>query len=596
MYRRAWEQKLDPAHRPALPAAVRTYDAAGDTRCVSFDLDCKKKASRATVLRDCERLTGWLAEAGCSFLVDESVSGGRHVYVLLDHALSFAEVAPLARRLRQSGALPSLDPGPLLNMTDGCIRPPGSPHRLGGHQRLITALRQAEAALNRRTSSAAWSAFVAQLPEPAETRLDIDLHAPAAGASLDLGPRRPLAETYLAIATTGIYPPERYPSPSEARGAVVLHALCYGWSPADITAEVRAGRWPGLAQLYRARYSHYREQALAGDIRRAQAHLAENGLQRIHTSAPRSRARGASSTRIHLRRWTAALNLAIEGGRWESQKSYSIELVLLALGDAARRTQTIYPAFGVRHLSMGTGTVVEPSSVAKILKALAGEDDPFVLLIESDRGLDPDVYELRIPDAYLEQLPADHELPPAPIGVHPAFSLLPRTAYRLYTRLEAAGEALTPAELAQAASMPLRTVYATVNELDKAGLLRRRAGRAWTLTRRSLTRYARLNGISTRLNDLVAAWRAERNMLRIAHRLEPVIYPKRSGVAWPGMTRIASRLPGRAAPSEDEILHAADPPTPDWRIDLEEATAVELLQHRLGAVLLTEPDRATWAG
>ncbi|MEO9261901.1 MAG: helix-turn-helix domain-containing protein [Jatrophihabitantaceae bacterium] len=463
----------------------------------------------------------------------------------------------------------------------------------------MTPIEQARAALNRRTSSAAWSAFLAQLPVPVETRLEIDLQGPAAGSDLDFGPRRPLAAAYAEIAASGTYPTDRYPSPSEARGAVVLHALCYGWTPAEVQAEVRAGRWPGLARLYKAHYERYAGKALAGDLTRAQAHLTELRLHRIHTSAARPRAGGANAARLHLQRWTAALNLAIHAGRWETQRSYSIELILLALGDAGRRSKTIYPAFGVRHLSMGTGTVVEPSSVAKTLKVLASEDDPFVLLIEAERGVEADVYELRIPDAYLEQLPADDELPPAPIGVHPAFSLLPRTAYRLYTTLETAAEPLTRAQLAEAAAMPLRTVYATVNELQKAGLIRQRAGRAWTLSRRSLTRFARLNRIATHLHDTVLRWRQERISLRIAHGLDPVRCPEHFTVAWPGMSRpTPSRPPSRARPSDEEILHAADPPRPNWRADagLEEATAIELLQHRLGAILLTEPERRSWAG
>ena len=38
-YRRGWERRVDPAHRPVEPAAVRVYDAAGDTTTVAFDLD-----------------------------------------------------------------------------------------------------------------------------------------------------------------------------------------------------------------------------------------------------------------------------------------------------------------------------------------------------------------------------------------------------------------------------------------------------------------------------------------------------------------------------------------------------------------------------
>ena len=597
-FRRSWEQRLDPKHRPALPAAVRTYDPAGDTQCVAFDLDCKKKATRATVLRDCERLTAWLSEAGCAYFVDESISGGRHVYVVLDHKISHTELAPLARVLRASGALPTLDPGPLVNLTEGCIRPPGAAHRDGGHQRLITPLAGVYRALNRRTGRGAWAAFLAQLPSPEATRRDIDLHSPAAGEDVTAGPRRPLAKSYAAIAVTGSYPVDRYPSASEARAAVLLHALCRGWTAKDINAEVRQGRWVGLSRLYREHYGQrYATTALAGDLTRAEARRQELPLHRIHTSATRPRGGGGTAARLHLRRWTAALNLAIHESRWDSQKSYGVELVLTALGDAARRTQTIYPGFGVRHLSMGTGTAVEQSGLAKTLKVLAGENDPFILLIDSDRGPDPDVYELRIPDAYLDRLPADDELPAAPIGIHPAFSLLPRPAYRLHTAMSASTEVQTPKELADAANMPLRSVYATLTELERVGLVRRHKGGTWTLGRRGLTRFARLNGIATRLHDHVRKWRQERNALRVLHGLEEIRYPSLRTVAWPGVASRSAAPPldeqGKPPrPSTDDILHAADPPRPDWKTDVE-AAALQLLREMLGATPLDPPREET---
>lgn len=592
-FRRSWEQRLDPSRRPALPAAVRTYDASGETQCVAFDLDCKKKATRGAVLRDCERLTSWLSESGCSYLVDESVSGGRHVYVLLDHKLSFAELAPLARQLRSTGALPTLDPGPLVNLTEGCIRPPGATHRQGGYQRLITSIDAVHQALNRRTTPAGWAAFRAQLPPMQDPRQSIDVYEPARddGAT---GPRRPLARSYAAIATTGTYDPTRYPSPSEARAAVLLHALCRGWTERDLHEEINEGRWAGLVTLYRTHYgAPYAATALAADITRAQARLHELPLHRIHTSASRPRGGGGKAARLHLRRWAAAVDLAVQNGRWDSAKSYGIELVLIALGDAARRSQTIYPAFGVRHLSMGTGTVVEQSGLAKTLRVLASEEDPFVLLVDSDRGVEPDVYELRIPDQYLADVPGEEaDLPAAPIGVHPAFSLLPRPAYRLYTSLSRAQQPQTPAALAQATATPLRTVYATLTELHRAGLVRRRPGGTWALGRRSLTRFARLNGIAGRLHELVRRWRQERNALRLLHGLEEIHYPSNFTVAWPGLPHAGSSPPQQSArATPEDILHAADPPRPDWTTDLEDAV-LELLRTELGATLIETNEQA----
>lgn len=587
-YRRSWETQLDPARRPALPAAVRTYDKAGETRCVAFDLDARKKASRGAVLRDCERLTGWLADAGCSYLVDESVSGGRHVYVFLAQPLSHAELAPLVRRLRGSGALPTLDPGPLVNLSEGCIRPPGATHRDGGHQRLVTPLPAALAAASSPTPPAAWQAFTDQLPAAPASRLAADLHEPAQEPAPP-GLARPLAPAYAAIAATGRYDTDRYPSPSEARAAVILHALCRGWSGQQITAEVTSNRWAGLATLYAAHYgARYAGKALAGDLSRAQARYEELPLHRIHTSATRPRGGSGSAARTHLRKWTAAVQLAIRDDRWPTARSYGIELLLTALGDAARRSQTIYPAFGVRHLSMGAGTALEPSTVAKTLKALAEEDDPLILLVESDRGVEPDIYELRIPDAYLDQLPADQELPPAPYGIHPAFSYLPKPAYRLYTTLSNQQAPLSPAELAQAARMPIRTVYAVLTKFRQARLARAKAGR-WRPGRCSLTVYARAQGASRRLHDLIAKWRSERVALRAAHGLSDHHYPTRYSVAWPG---IPPPSPPTRPMSREEQERAIGGGRPDWHTDLETAV-LQLLQEQLGAQLVDPGERDT---
>jgi hypothetical protein len=232
--------------------------------------------------------------------------------------------------------------------------------------------------------------------------------------------------------------------------------------------------------------------------------------------------------------------------------------------------------------------VLEPSTVAKILKALAQEEDPFILLVESDRGVEPDIYELRIPDAYLDRLPADDELPRVPCGVHPAFSYLPKPAYRLYTVLSGQRASAAPAELAQAAKMPLRTVYAVLNELAKARLAGAKAGR-WRLGRRSLTVYARAQGADRRLHGLVATWRLERAALRATHGLSQYRYPTRFTVSWPGI-----QPPRRKAPpmSREEQERAIGGGRPNWHTDLE-AAVLQMLHEQLGAIPTAQAMRDT---
>lgn len=565
-YRRGWERRVD-VRRPQEPAAVRTYNNAGDAWMVPFDLDAKKNGSRAAVRRDCERLTAWLTEANCSYFVDESPNGGRHVYVLLDHPRSHSELAALAQDLRASLALPTLDPSPLINLSEGCIRPPGSAHRSGGHQQLVTPLGQAVAALHRPTSRDSWEAFLTQLPTAPPRRLDIDLRNPAVGAG-DPTNQRPLAPDYERIARTGQYPADRYPSASEARAAVLLHALNRGWTEKTVTAAVRTSQWAGLTGLFEAKYGRrYRDKALAADLDRAKARMASSPLQRSHTSAAHPRGVGAKAQRRHLRRWLSCVALAVQQQRWSTRQSYGAELVLLAVADASRRRQSSYIDFGVRHLSMGSGTVLDWSTVASLLRQLRSEDDPFLLLVDTDRAAGADVYELRIPDAYLEHLPdSPDQLPAVSYGVHPAFSVLPLPAWRIYQVLSGGRSLDSVDEVAGAASVPIRTAYAVLGELRRHGLARR-APTGWVRGRRSLDRVASLGGVTSRLNRLVATWRLERNAWRAVLGLPTKDYPRTGAVCWPGSPP-TGRPPDRSTPAVIDLV----------------ATAEQLLHDVLGAV------------
>lgn len=602
-YREKWERRLDPRHRPEQPAAVRTYDQAGQTRCVVFDLDAKKPGQRGTVLRDCTRIAAWLSEAGCAYFIDESPSGGRHVYVPLDHAREHGEIAPLLKALRSGGFLPTLDPGPMANLTQGCIRPPGATHKSGGHQRLVTELHTAAATLAQRTTRAAWDALTAMLPTEPVTNDDIRATLAAVPEGARPGRPLPLRPYFARMAVTGEYDTARYASPSQARGAIVLHAVGRGWGATDIRTEVEAGRWPGLVRLYEDKYRSYAATALFGrgeqvhgDIRRAQEHLAANPLRKSLTSAPRPR-RGlpAHETRMHLRRWYAAVELALADHRWNSRASYGRENVLTALASAARQVQAVEVEYGARHLSYTGGAVLDWSSVAMHLRALREEEDPFILLVEADRGVGADVYELVIPARYRDRLPPDDELPALPRGIHPVFGQLSLPAYRLWTALNAARRPVKAAEVAEAAHMPVRTAWGILAELEIHHLASRGGGGTWRPGRRSLDRVARDLGVPARLRKLVDTWRLERDAWRIAIGMAPRELPPARNVAWPGRAARPSTtdpITPSTVPTEpwtrDRELASIGGGEPDWRTNLEEATAILLLQQHLGAQVISD--------
>ena len=90
----------------------------------------------------------FLESCGVRYIADYSPSGGRHLYIPLAERME----APAARELVEALAriAASLDPSPHQNVTDGCIRVPGSAHKRGGHQILVTPLNEAYDVLRRR--------------------------------------------------------------------------------------------------------------------------------------------------------------------------------------------------------------------------------------------------------------------------------------------------------------------------------------------------------------------------------------------------------------------------------------------------------------
>lgn len=185
--------------------------------------------------------------------------GGRHLYVPLQEPFTAAEARQVVEAIGRRAA--SLDPSPHQKLVHGCIRVPGSAHKAGGHQRLITPLTDAYDILTRRNPTSA----VANL----RTALEPELHrieqqrrtqerAAAATAAVQViakgstASSAPTAESerpLRSVVRTGLYDTSRYASDSEARMAVLNHFVACRW----ILDHVRAGmadQVTGLAALY----------------------------------------------------------------------------------------------------------------------------------------------------------------------------------------------------------------------------------------------------------------------------------------------------------------------------------------------------------
>ena len=182
--------------------------------------------------------------------------------------------------------LPSLDATPLLNLTAGCIRPPGSVHRGGGVQQLLTPpgeARRAAAALN---PPAVWARLLDALAPhvPPDDPAGPDRPGAVPPDPAGGGVVRGLSGRMTGIARTGVH---TYHSGSEARLAVLTACAGAGWALRDVLRHLESGAWPGLASFYARYRPAHRPGAIGRDWRKAAAHAArDTTIRKNHTSGP----------------------------------------------------------------------------------------------------------------------------------------------------------------------------------------------------------------------------------------------------------------------------------------------------------------------
>jgi hypothetical protein len=556
---------------PDRPAAVLLYDADGRAHALALDLDVGR-GGRDQVRADTEQICQLLTRAGARMLVDESPAGGRHVWVPLDRPRPADELRRVLRAL--AILLPSLDPTPMLNVATGCLRPPGSPHKNGGHQQLITPWARAVDAIRVRTGPAAWSRLLALLAPQLTAAADITGSRRTSPIDPEAvarpGGPRPLPATYEHIARTGRFQTEHHPTPSEARLAVLASAAVHGWSLTNVQDALARGAWPGLAAFY-ARYpARHRPGALRADWAKAlpyAARLVSNFDTGKHSTHRRvagqldtalTRTDPRLTDYVYVRVWRTAIDLATPD-RWADRSGLSKRALLAAVAEAAHRRGTSYVDFGCR--SLGLGATLDHATAAHALRALRSEPDPFLVLIESGRGDRGDLYELRIPDAYRERAEALPWRPGRLTGLHPVFHRLGVPAAHLLSAVEQVGPADVPA-LIRATHLSRATVYRTAALLLDHGLLARSGGR-WRRTRLKLDTLARRLGIPALIDTLLERIRAER----------------RAWWAFLGIVRSLGPIDPLATPAELlDLPPPAEPdPDPPW-------SPLELLYQVLGAV------------
>jgi hypothetical protein len=563
---------------PAVPAAVPIYSAAGDTRVLVVDLDSSRGGVNA-VRRDAAAVLELVRAAGGRVITDESPSGGRHVYVPFTAPIGFHQARDLALAL--AARTPTMDPSPNQNLTDGLIRPPGSVHPFGGHQVLhgtLTAAHHLASTGNPPAVLAALSGFLANELVAVQAR-DRQGLEPADDATLRL-PRseaRELAADYQRIARTGVYDSGKYRSPSEARQAVLTAAVWAGFTLPGVLARIENGTWPGLAAFYtRYRHPRTRRKALLADWAKALAYVtaqqAKNPTQSLVRNSPTSeppshggappdsdqdqqRARGTPAEFQWIRSWWSALGL-LEHDRYAGRSGIGKRWVLRAVGEAAMKTGSRYVAFGTRSLSIATG--LDHTTVAAHLRALREEDDPLIDLIENDRGLAGDLYQLRIPDEITARAGRVAWRAGKLHALRPVFRELGQPAAFVYEALEQSkGRPERSFDLVTRTGLSRTAVYEALETLAAWNLAETRNGRWVLVPGTNLQQLAEQFGCADTVRALLNRHRDERTRYRRA-------------------LRIVDQHHAPAIAATDGYLWPPEPPPDD-------ETLLELLERELGA-------------
>jgi DNA-binding transcriptional ArsR family regulator len=502
-----------------------------------------------------------------------------HVYVPFDAPIGFHQARDLALAL--AARTPTMDPSPNQNLTDGLIRPPGSVHPSGGHQVLHGTLTDAHHLASTGNPPAVLTALTGLLADlAAVTAREQQAPDPADAGPGELPRRsgaRELAADYQRIARTGVYDTGKYRSPSEARQAVLTAAVWAGLTLPAVLARIGNGTWPGLAAFYtRYRNPRTRRNALLADWHKALAYVtaqqARKPTQSLVRNSPTSeppshggappnsdqdqqRARGTPAEYQWLRTWWSALGL-LEHDRYTDRGGIGKRWVLRAIGEAAMKTGSRYVAFGTRSLSIATG--LDHTTVAAHLRALREEDDPLIDLIENDRGLQGDLYQLRIPDGMAVRAGRVAWRAGKLHALRPVFRELGHPAAFVYEALEHnRGRPERSFDLVTRTGLSRTALYEALETLAAWNLVETRDGRWVLVSGTSLQQLAEQFGCADTVRALLNRHRDERTRYRRA-------------------LRIVDRDHVPAIAATEAYLWPPEPPPDD-------ETLLELLERELGA-------------
>lgn len=406
------ERTLTPG-LPSFPAAVRIFGKDGTCAAIFLDFD-SSVAGIDWVEADVRAVQTWLHSCGARWIEDYSPNGGRHVYIPLEKRVAFSEARDLVEALGTRHR--SLDKSPHQNLLHGCMRTPGSPHKRGGHQELAMSLSMAYDVARRPNSTSVWAAMNADLAAEISAVRALRLEQKFTPTD-DEAPKVPhptgrMSRVMHQMAQTGLYDANRYATDSDARQAILVGAAAAGMELTDVERRMMQGTWPGLASFYARYASRHRSKSLRRDWLEAVSYVmknpgskgGKNNARISPTSQPSTHAGGLQAISVTsnpdaehrtIRTWRNALRLK-EHAYTDSRTGLARRMVLRALGEAAHMTASRFVEFGVRSIAIATG--LDHTTVGSHLRALRGESDGLVTLVEEGRGTKGDLYMLTVPE------------------------------------------------------------------------------------------------------------------------------------------------------------------------------------------------------
>ena len=480
---------------PRAPAAVLLHGVDGSVRTLCLDLDTSK-ARKSVVDDNAAHLGDLLTTAGLSYVEDCSPSGGRHLYVPLREAIPAAEARQVVEALTLRA--PSLDPSPHQNITDGCIRVPGSAHKTGGHQMLVTPLTEAYGILTRRNPATALAALRKALA-PELYRLE-----QARRRTLPRTPETPSAlpaarhdSPLRAVARTGVYDTTRYSSKSEARMAVLNHFAACRWS----LDQVRTGmtdQYTGLTALYGAKA----DRLLPIEWAKAQTFTASTTTL---VKDPAVRTRGMTAHNYHTSPTYLTGGSTKASNQQEStlgrdsihQLVNDLENILHAVLDHQlmregrvgislrflvrsvlaymRTNQTNVLDVGCRTFAVALGK--DHGTIARLLPQLERLSAGILTRVGRAHGRNADTYAITLPQ-HFEQLARELTWRKGKIhAVRPVFRALGDVAALTYEGIERGRRSPTTADLTRTTGISRRALIDHLARMETLGMIRRHYGR-----------------------------------------------------------------------------------------------------------------------